>query len=280
MFTAAVSHDTSRMRWTTEKEKASGSSHPQSSIGPKETENREANSATTEEYAAIQANWRDWKAKGTVEARGSQVNATATRLTNQFKWPQKFILIFVFVCSFRARPTIQLSDEQKEYRALLQKDWARYQRQQHLELHRVCLRIRQSQEKALHELRAESEELYQAAIQADEFLLPITIKGPAYTPPIKNYEVPAEYLFPFFNQRTTRANEFFQHAAWNNHARSNINCVAMRTFAKCKRNVSTSSTCFTRRKNRSALMNNHNYNEREKKTKIPFHTPFFTLFRR
>lgn len=96
----------------------------------------------------------------------------------------------------RARPSIKLSEEQKEYRALLQKDWARYQRQQHLELHRVCLRIRQSQEKALNELRAESEELYQAAIQPDEFLLPITIKGPAYTPPIKNYDVPAEYRFP------------------------------------------------------------------------------------
>lgn len=52
-----------------------------------------------------------------------------------------------------------------------------------------------SQEKALDELRAESEELYQAAIQPDELLLPITIKGPAYTPPIKNYDVPAEYLF-------------------------------------------------------------------------------------
>lgn len=108
----------------------------------------------------------------------------------------------MLICSVRARPPLKLSEEQKEYRALLQKDWARYQRQQHLELHRMCLRIQQSQEKALNELRAESEELYQAAIQVDEFLLPITIKGPAYTPPIKNYDVPAEYRFPFLFRRT------------------------------------------------------------------------------
>lgn len=106
-------------------------------------------------------------------------------------------------CSARARPPTRLSEEQKEYRALLQKDWARYQRQQHLELHRICLKIRQSQERALNELRAESEVLYQAAIQPDEILLPITIKGPTYTPPIKNYDVPAEYLFLFDSTTTT-----------------------------------------------------------------------------
>lgn len=127
------------------------------------------------------------------------------------------------VCSVRARPTIKISEDQKEYRALLQKDWARYQRQQHLELHRVCLRIRQSQEKALHELRAESEGLYQAAIQPDEFLLPITIKGPAYTPPIKNYDVPAEYLFPFsYPSHRTRAIDFFRIRSYKTDARSKI----------------------------------------------------------
>lgn len=102
----------------------------------------------------------------------------------------------MLIYSTRARPQIKLSEEQKEYRALLQKDWARYQREQKIELHRVCLRIQQSQQRALNELRAESEELYQAAVQPDEILLPITVKGPTYTPPIKNYDVPAEYRFP------------------------------------------------------------------------------------
>lgn len=99
----------------------------------------------------------------------------------------------MYLFSARKRPSIQVSDEQKEYRAILQKDWARYQRQQNLELHRICRNIFASQSKALEELRLESEELYQAAIQPDETMLPITIKGPVNTPPIKNYESPAEY---------------------------------------------------------------------------------------
>lgn len=90
-----------------------------------------------------------------------------------------------------------MSEEQQEYRALLQKDWARYQRLQHIELHRTCMQIQRSQQTALAELRKESEELYQAAIQPDEILLPITLKGPVDTPPIKNYETPAEYRLPF-----------------------------------------------------------------------------------
>lgn len=97
----------------------------------------------------------------------------------------------------RARPPIALSDETKEYRALLHKDWARYKLEENRELHRICLQIVRSQQKALTELRLESEELYQAAIQPDELLLPITLKGPVHTPPIKNYETPAEYHLPF-----------------------------------------------------------------------------------
>lgn len=93
----------------------------------------------------------------------------------------------------RTRQPIIISEEQKEYRALLQKDWARYKRQENRELHLMCLKIVQSQEKALNELRNESEELYQAAIQPDESLMPISFKGPVHTPPIKNYDVPVEY---------------------------------------------------------------------------------------
>lgn len=93
----------------------------------------------------------------------------------------------------RKRPIIQLSEDQKEYRALLQKEWTRYKWSQNVQLNQMCRNILHSQTKALAELRLESEELYQAAIQPDETLLPITIKGPAHTPPIKNYVTPAEY---------------------------------------------------------------------------------------
>lgn len=52
-----------------------------------------------------------------------------------------------------------------------------------------------AQEKALQELRFESEELYQEAIQPDFRLLPFVAQGPVSTPPIENYESPdGEYL--------------------------------------------------------------------------------------
>jgi large subunit ribosomal protein L40 len=45
-----------------------------------------------------------------------------------------------------------------------------------------------SQQKALEELRAESEELYLAAIQMDYSYIPCEIQGPVDTPPIKDYD--------------------------------------------------------------------------------------------
>lgn len=48
----------------------------------------------------------------------------------------------------------------------------------------------QSQKKALEELRKESEELYQEAIQPDLSLTPISVTGPVNTPPIKGYVSP------------------------------------------------------------------------------------------
>lgn len=53
--------------------------------------------------------------------------------------------------------------------------------------------VLKSHNTALTELRKESEELYQAAIQPDDSLLSNTLIGPVQTPPIKNYQSPAEY---------------------------------------------------------------------------------------
>ncbi|KAK3923086.1 39S ribosomal protein L40, mitochondrial [Frankliniella fusca] len=47
-----------------------------------------------------------------------------------------------------------------------------------------------SQRLALDKLREESEELYQAAIQLDNSLINVSIKGPTITPPIKDYDSP------------------------------------------------------------------------------------------
>lgn len=58
-----------------------------------------------------------------------------------------------------------ISGEEAEARILLQKDWARYKTQQHFATIQAIDSIIYSQQKALDELRAESEDLYQEAIQ-------------------------------------------------------------------------------------------------------------------
>lgn len=88
---------------------------------------------------------------------------------------------------------MELSAEQLESRDFLQKEWTRYQKVQRNELQNVCLRLVECQQQALIELRKESEELYQAAIQPDDSMLPIVVKGPVYTAPIINYESPVQY---------------------------------------------------------------------------------------
>lgn len=65
----------------------------------------------------------------------------------------------------RLRHSSPLSTEEKESRILLQKKWNRYKSQQYLADVQTIDSIIQSQQKALDELRAESEELYQEAIQ-------------------------------------------------------------------------------------------------------------------
>jgi len=85
---------------------------------------------------------------------------------------------------------LELSEGVMEQRILLEKQWAKYKHQQHLADVQMLDRISYSQQKALDELRKESEELYQEAIQIDPMLLPFKTEGPVNTPPIQNYEVP------------------------------------------------------------------------------------------
>ncbi|XP_077261078.1 mitochondrial ribosomal protein L40 [Temnothorax americanus] len=95
----------------------------------------------------------------------------------------------------RLRKLPPISEEEAESRVLLQKDWNRYKTQQHLVTVRAIDSIFYSQQKALDELRAESEDLYQEAIQMDLGLLPYTAKGPLKTPAIENYDSPdGEYI--------------------------------------------------------------------------------------
>ena len=65
----------------------------------------------------------------------------------------------------RKRGTIELSFEEEERRALLQKAWSRLKMRENKRESQVWAVVMQSQQEALDQLRAESEELYQMAIQ-------------------------------------------------------------------------------------------------------------------
>lgn len=58
-----------------------------------------------------------------------------------------------------------MSFEEKERRALLEKRWSNYKRRQHLADVQLLDRLVFAQQQALDELRNESEELYQEAMQ-------------------------------------------------------------------------------------------------------------------
>ncbi|XP_031825398.1 mitochondrial ribosomal protein L40 isoform X2 [Nomia melanderi] len=90
----------------------------------------------------------------------------------------------------RLRKVTVLSPEEIDRRALLQKEWCRYKLNQWLKDSNTINSILLSQEKALKELKAESEELYQKAIEFDESFLPYSVFGPVNTPAIPDYEAP------------------------------------------------------------------------------------------
>ncbi|XP_012256281.2 39S ribosomal protein L40, mitochondrial [Athalia rosae] len=90
----------------------------------------------------------------------------------------------------RIRKQLILNDEVIEERELLKKTWCAYKYHQQLSLVQMIDSVLSSQQKALDELRMESEELYMEAIQPDIDLLPYIAKGPVSTPPIKNYPSP------------------------------------------------------------------------------------------
>ncbi|XP_053658998.1 39S ribosomal protein L40, mitochondrial [Anopheles marshallii] len=95
----------------------------------------------------------------------------------------------------RRRNIPKPTPELVESRALLEKQWAKYRMQETLADYQLFDRIVAAQTKALNELKLESEELYQQAIQLDPTLVPFLAQGPVVTPPIKDYEQPdGEYI--------------------------------------------------------------------------------------
>lgn len=95
----------------------------------------------------------------------------------------------------RLRKLPPKSEEEEERRILLQKEWSRYKHKQFMNDMQTIDRFIASQQKALNELRAASEELYNEAIQLDPSFIPYVTKGPVHTPPIENYDSPdGEYI--------------------------------------------------------------------------------------
>ncbi|KAL1501064.1 hypothetical protein ABEB36_006462 [Hypothenemus hampei] len=83
---------------------------------------------------------------------------------------------------------ILISAEVLEKRALLEKKWANFKRLQLLSDLQMIDRIIYTQQKALDELKNESEELYQEAIQMDFHMIPFKTMGPVETRSIENYD--------------------------------------------------------------------------------------------
>ncbi|XP_053698292.1 39S ribosomal protein L40, mitochondrial [Sabethes cyaneus] len=97
---------------------------------------------------------------------------------------------------------LQVSEQERESRILLEKQWAKYKMEEKLAYYQLIDRVLAAQTKALNELRLESEALYQQAIQPDlqqdgagGGLLPLKTEGPVSTPPVAGYEMPdGEYI--------------------------------------------------------------------------------------
>lgn len=68
------------------------------------------------------------------------------------------------------------------------KKWAQFKMEENIRDIKILDKLVLAQEKALTELKYESEELYQHAIMPDIDMVPYIVKGPVHTPPINNYQ--------------------------------------------------------------------------------------------
>jgi large subunit ribosomal protein L40 len=69
--------------------------------------------------------------------------------------------------SIRKRPSVQLTSEETTHRLMLNRDWAKHKYRQHQQEITFLSRALQSQENALEQLKIESEELYEQALQVN-----------------------------------------------------------------------------------------------------------------
>ena len=103
--------------------------------------------------------------------------------------PEAFVDRSLFQAE-RRRELSKISEEEKERRILLLKEWSRYRNRQQREELRKLQEVISSRELALRELKKVSEWHYEEAIKTDEELFPLHLTGPTETPPVANYIAP------------------------------------------------------------------------------------------
>ncbi|XP_033216708.1 39S ribosomal protein L40, mitochondrial [Belonocnema kinseyi] len=133
--------------------------------------------------------------KRRVERRKKKIERAIKRLTKIAKTPKPILEMEIPPVIYkekkiRVRNLPPVPPEIAEQRILLQKEWSHYKLKQYRQDMLTLESIQNSQEKALKNLREESEELYQAAIQCDTSFLTHEVRGPTFTPAIENYECP------------------------------------------------------------------------------------------
>lgn len=90
----------------------------------------------------------------------------------------------------RKRPPPSLSEEEKERRCLLVKEWSRFCMEKHKQDLKYLHNLVQSREKALRELKKVSLPLYSKALELNPKLFPFDQQGPTATPPLPGYIPP------------------------------------------------------------------------------------------
>ncbi|UJR20919.1 hypothetical protein I4U23_024028 [Adineta vaga] len=90
----------------------------------------------------------------------------------------------------RKRSPSELTSEETTQRLMLNRDWAKHKHKQHQQEINLISRALKSQENALEQLKQESEQLYEQAIQVDTKLIPYIRRGPLYSLPNPSYDAP------------------------------------------------------------------------------------------
>ena len=90
----------------------------------------------------------------------------------------------------RKRPPLSVSEEEKERRFLLVKEWSRDRMEKHKRDLQFLQGVLRSREKALRELRKVSPRLYLQALELNPKLFPFERQGPTATLPIPSYQPP------------------------------------------------------------------------------------------